>query len=52
MSDWFGVIEQGPAFSRFDERVTWLQDEYMLSHGYATAVAHEYDKTKSRKKLA
>jgi hypothetical protein len=52
MSDWYGVIEQGPAFSRFDERVTWLQDEYTLSHGYATAIAHEYDKTKSRKKLA
>ena len=40
---WFAIVESGPSFSRFDERVHWLQDEYDLPHGYATAVAHEYD---------
>ena len=27
----------------FDERVTWLQDEHALPHGYASAIVHEHD---------
>jgi hypothetical protein len=52
MTEWFEVVELGPSFSRLDERVTWLQDEYSLSHGHATAIAHEYDKARSQKRLA
>jgi len=52
MADWYSAIDAGPAFSRFDERVTWLQDEYSISHGHATAIAHEYDKKQSQRRLA
>lgn len=47
MSEWFEVVEQGPAFSRFDEKVHWLQDEHDLPHGYATAIVHELDKRRA-----
>ena len=52
LSDWFATLEDGPTFSRFDERVKWLQDEHSLSHGYATAIVHELDKVKAARKLA
>lgn len=51
MSDWFVVLEHGPALSRFDERVTWLRSEHDLSHGQATAIVHEYDKVRAARKL-
>jgi hypothetical protein len=43
VNDWFHVVDEGPALTRFEERVHWLQDEFGLAHGYATAVIHEYD---------
>ena len=52
MKEWYRTLEDGPAFSRFDDKVTWLQDEHGLSHGQATAVVHEYDKAKAARKLA
>ena len=47
MTEWFQVVEDGPSFSRFDEKVHWLQDEHDLAHGYATAIVHEYDKKRA-----
>lgn len=52
VNEWFGVLEDGPALSRFDERVSWLRGEYDLSHGQATAIVHEYDKIRAARKLA
>lgn len=52
MSEWFGVLEDGPWLSRFDERVGWLRSEHELSHGQATAIVHEYDKVRAARKLA
>ncbi len=37
------ALEDGPAFSRFEEKVNWLRDEHGLSHGFATAIVHEAD---------
>jgi hypothetical protein len=48
---WVTVVESGPAFSRFEERVHWLQDEYELPHSYATAVAHEYDLKRAARRI-
>ncbi|MAT60223.1 MAG: hypothetical protein CMH41_00970 [Micrococcales bacterium] len=52
ISEWFLIVEAGPGLSRFDERVNWLRGEYDLSHGQATAIVHEYDKTKAARKLS
>jgi hypothetical protein len=52
MSDWFDELEDGPALSRFDDRVNWLRDTHSLSHGYATAIVHELDKVKAGRKLS
>lgn len=43
LPEWFKTLDDGPAFSRFDERVNWLRDEHDLSHGIATAIIHEHD---------
>ena len=43
MKTWFHVVEDGPSFTRFEERVHWLQDEHSISHGMAVAIVHEYD---------
>lgn len=47
LTDWFQAIEQGPSFSRFDERVNWLQDEHSLPHGYASAIVREHEKRRT-----
>ncbi len=52
LKDWFRILDDGPAFSRFDEKVTWLRDEYGLSHGQGTAIVHEADMAKAARKLA
>lgn len=44
LSEWFHEIEQGPSFSRLDERVSWLRDDYQLPHGYASAIVREHEK--------
>lgn len=51
LPEWFRAMEDGPAFSRFEDKVTWLQDEHGLSHGQATAVVHEYDKVRAARKI-
>ena len=49
--DWMRALDDGPAFSRFDEKVNWLRDEHGLSHGFATAVVHEADLARAHRKL-
>ncbi len=51
LTEWYVILENGPALSRFDERVNWLRSEYDLSHGQATAIVHEYDKVRAARKL-
>jgi hypothetical protein len=41
--EWFRSLESGPAFLRCEERAHWLADEHGLSHGYASAIVHEYE---------
>lgn len=51
LKEWFTTLEDGPAFLRFDEKVTWLRSEHDLSHGQATAIVHEYDLQRAARKL-
>ncbi|MBA3720732.1 MAG: DUF4287 domain-containing protein [Nocardioidaceae bacterium] len=50
--EWFRCLEDGPSFSRFDDRVRWLREEYSLAHGHATAIVHEHDLRRSRRHFA
>src|SRR5450755_441702 len=43
LREWFRRLESGPAFLRCDERAHWLADEHGLTHGYASAIVHEYE---------
>ncbi|HTZ94719.1 MAG TPA: DUF4287 domain-containing protein [Streptosporangiaceae bacterium] len=43
LREWFSRLESGPAFLRCNERANWLSDEHGLSHGYASAIVHEYE---------
>jgi len=49
LPEWFRCLDEGPSFSRFDDRVNWLRDEYSLAHGHATAIVHEQDLRRSRR---
>lgn len=51
IKEWFGLLEAGPSLSRFDDRVVWLQDEYELPHGHATAIVHEHDLHRADKRM-
>jgi hypothetical protein len=51
LKDWMRALDDGPAFSRFDEKVNWLRDEHGLSHGFATAIVHESDMARAHRKL-
>jgi hypothetical protein len=42
-SDFGDVRRYGRAFLRAAERADWLADEHGLSHGYASAIVHEYE---------
>jgi hypothetical protein len=44
LPEWFASLESGPAFLRCEERAQWLADEHGLSHGYASAIVHEYER--------
>jgi hypothetical protein len=52
LPEWFKALDDGPAFLRSDEQVSWLRDEYGLSQGYASAICHERAVTKAKLKLA
>jgi len=43
LREWFRNLESGPSFLRCEERANWLADEHGLSHGYASAIVHEYE---------
>jgi uncharacterized protein DUF4287 len=43
LPEWFKSLDSGPAFLRCEERANWLADEHGLTHGYATAIVHEYE---------
>jgi len=43
LREWFSHLESGPAFLRCSERAHWLADEHGLTHGYASAIVHEYE---------
>lgn len=43
LPDWFRSLDDGPAFLRCEERSNWLADEHGISHGYASAIVHEYE---------
>ncbi len=49
LPEWFKRLDDGPSFSRFDDRVQWLRDEYSLAHGHATAIVHEHNLRRSRR---
>ena len=51
MDEWFELVQAGPALTRFEERVHWLQDEYEIPHSYATAVVHEFDKMRAARRV-
>ena len=52
IKEWLQTVEDGPTFTRLDERVHWLQDEHALPHGHATAIAHEYDKARAARRVS
>ena len=43
LREWFRSLECGPALVRCEERANWLAAEHGLSHGYASAIVHEYE---------
>jgi hypothetical protein len=44
--EWFTAIENGPSFTRCEERSTWLAEEHNLSHGYAAALVREHERAR------
>lgn len=51
VSEWMSALADGPAFFRFDEKVSWLRSEHDLSYGHAKAIAHEYDLRRAARRL-
>jgi hypothetical protein len=49
--EWLRTVDDGPAFLRFDEKVSWLRSEHDLSYGHAKAIAHEYDLRRAARNL-
>lgn len=50
LHEWLRSIESGPAFLRCEERANWLAAEHGLTHGYASAIVHEYEVQRRRPK--
>jgi hypothetical protein len=46
LPEWFETIDNGPSFLRCAERSHWLADEHGISHGYATAIVREHERTR------
>ncbi|EST32190.1 hypothetical protein N566_20225 [Streptomycetaceae bacterium MP113-05] len=51
ISEWIRTVDDGPALSRFEEKVSWLRGEHELSYGYAKAIVHEYDLRRAARHL-
>lgn len=51
ISEWIRTVDDGPALSRFEEKVSWLRGEHNLSYGYAKAIVHEYDLRRAARNL-
>ena len=51
VKDWMRALEDGSAFSPFEDKVNGLRDEHGLSHGFATAIVHEADLARAHRKL-
>ena len=43
IGEWLRAVDDGPAFLRFEEKVSWLRSEHDLSYGHAKAIVHEHD---------
>lgn len=48
VTDWIRVMDDGPAFSRIDDKVGWLRDEHQLAYGHAKAIVLERDRRRAR----
>ena len=51
MKEWFQLMNDGPSFLRFDDRVQWLRSASALAHGHATAIVHEYDLNRAHRRM-
>ncbi|HEY8458280.1 MAG TPA: DUF4287 domain-containing protein [Actinopolymorphaceae bacterium] len=51
LPEWIRALEEGPAFLRFEDRVSWLRNEFGISHGHATAIVHEHDLRRAQRKF-
>ncbi|HCA86966.1 MAG TPA: DUF4287 domain-containing protein [Streptomyces sp.] len=51
VSDWLRTVDDGPALSRFEEKVSWLRGEHGLAYGHAKAIIHEHDLRRAARKL-
>lgn len=41
LREWFECIDNGPAFLRPEEQISWLADEHDLPRRYASAIVRE-----------
>ncbi|GAB3960611.1 DUF4287 domain-containing protein [Streptomyces sparsus] len=48
INDWLRAVDDGPAFFRFEEKVSWLRGEHNLAYGHAKAIVHEHDLRRGR----
>lgn len=48
VTEWLRAVDEGPAFSRFEEKVGWLRGEYQLAYGHAKAIVHEHGLRRGR----
>ncbi|MCK1796929.1 DUF4287 domain-containing protein [Streptomyces sp. XM4193] len=45
---WLRVVDEGPALSRFEEKIGWLRGEHQLARGHAKAIVVEHDRRRGR----
>lgn len=45
---WLQTLEDGPSFTRTNERAAWLRDEYNLAPGFAEAIVLEHELKRHR----
>ncbi|MCQ8192409.1 DUF4287 domain-containing protein [Streptomyces rugosispiralis] len=51
VAEWLRTVDEGPAFFRFEEKVSWLRGEHQLAYGHAKAIIHEHDLRRAARKL-